>query len=212
MKTPYQLFFCLVLTSIFAPLAPAKPLSYVGGTMVMQENDETGNTLTVDYTFNPHFALALYAKRDIGGKEFYTIGPQLNTLIKRWNLPNGQGNIFSMTGAGTSRQGSNSQPAAWAALLADYETRRLFLSYEPRLMYAEAIETSFWQRAHVGFAPYLADYDQLNSWLLLRFDHHPAKEGHFVVTPMVRFFYKTIWLEAGYSSNNHLMLNWALQF
>ena len=212
MKTPYQLLFCLVLTSIVAVPAPAKPLSYVGGTMVMQENDETGNTLTVDYTFNPHFALGLYAKRDIGGKEFYTIGPQLNTLIKRWNLPEGQGNIFSMTGAGTARQGSNSQPAAWVALLADYETRRVFLSYEPRLMYAGDIETSFWQRAHVGFAPYLANYDQLNTWLLLRFDHHPAKNDHFVVTPMVRFFYKTIWLEAGYSSNNQLMLNWNKQF
>ena len=29
----------------------AKPLSYVGGTMVMQENDETGYTLSIDYTF-----------------------------------------------------------------------------------------------------------------------------------------------------------------
>ena len=122
----------------------------------MQENDETGNTLTADYTFHPRFALGLYAKRDIGERHFYTIGPQLNTLIKRWNLPEGQGNIFSMTGAGTARQGSNTQPAAWVALLADYETRRVFFSYEPRLMYSGNIETSFWQRAQLGFAPYLA--------------------------------------------------------
>ena len=230
MKTIYQLLLYLVsivrlrVTSIaraflisaffWSGTAPAqaKPLSYVGGTMVMQENDETGNTLSVDYTFDPHFALGLYAKRDIGGKEFYTIGPQLNTLIKRWNLPDGQGNIFSMTGAGTARQGSNIQPAAWAALLADYETRRVFLSYEPRLMYAGNIEKSFWQRAHAGFAPYLANYDDLNTWLLLRVDHHPAKNDHFVVTPLVRFFYKTVWLEVGYSSNNHVMVNWTVQF
>ena len=212
MKTPYQLFFCLVLTSLVALPGHAKPLSYVGGTMVMQENDETGNTLTADYTFNPHFALGLYAKRDIGGKEFYTIGPQLNTLFKRWNLPEGQGNIFGTTGAGVARQGSNSQPAAWVSLLADYETRRVFLSYEPRLTYSGDIETAFSQRAQVGFAPYLADYEHLNTWFVLRFDHRPAKEGQFVVTPMIRFFYKTIWLEAGYSSNNHLMLNWVKQF
>ncbi len=212
MKTPYQLLFCLVLTSIVAGSATAKPLSYVNGTMVMQENDETGNMLTVNYTFDPNFALGLYAKRDIGGKEYYTIGPQLNTLIKRWNLPGGQGNIFTMTGAGTARQGSDSEPAAWAGFLADYETRRVFFSYEPRLMYAGDIEKSFWQRAQMGFAPYLANYDHLNTWLVVRFDHHPAKDGHFVVTPMIRFFYKTIWLEAGYSSNNHLMLNWTKQF
>ena len=32
--------------------------------------------------------------------------------------------------------------------------------------------------------------------MLIRVDHHPAKHDHFVVTPVLRFFYKTIWLEA----------------
>ncbi len=214
MKTLYQLPLYLLLASItdLAPSAQGKPLSYVGGTMVMQENDETGHTLSVDYTFDPHFALGLYSKYEIGGNEFFMTGPQLNTLIKRWNLADGQGNIFTMTGAGTARQGSNTQPAAWASILADYETRRWFFSYEPRVMFAGDIEKSFWQRAYAGFAPYLADFDQLNTWLLLRADHHPAKNDHFVVTPVIRFFYKTIWLEAGYSSNNHVMVNWTVQF
>jgi hypothetical protein len=212
MKTIYRLFFCLVLTFVVALPGQGKPLSYVGGTMVMQENDETGYTLSVDYTFDPHFALGLYAKYEINQRELYMAGPELNTLIKRWNLPDGQGNIFSMTGAGIARQGSNSQPAAWAALLADYETRRWFFSYEPRLVYAGDIESSFWQRAYAGFAPYLANYDDLNTWLLIRMDHHPAKNDHFVVTPVLRFFYKTIWLEVGYSSNQHVMVNWTVQF
>jgi hypothetical protein len=194
-----------------AASSQAKPLSYVGGTMVMQENDETGYTLSIDYTFNPHFALSIYSKYEINGNDFWMAGPQLNTLIQRWNLPDGQGNIFSMTGAGMARQGSNNQPAAWASLLADYETRRWFFSYEPRLTYAGNIEKSFWQRAHAGFAPYLAN-DELNTWLLIRVDHHPAKNDHFVVTPVLRFFYKTMWLELGYSSNNHVMVNWTKQF
>ena len=206
----FYLFLIQILS--FASLAAAKPLSYVGGTMVMQENDETGHTVSIDYTFDPRFALALYSKYEIGGDEFFTVGPQLNTLLKRWNLADGQGNIFAMTGAGTARQGSQTEPAAWLTLLADYETRRVFFSYEPRLMFAGEIEKSFWQRAYAGFAPYLADYEQLNTWLLIRFDHHPAEPDHFVVTPVLRFFYKTIWLEAGYSSNNHVMVNWTMQF
>jgi hypothetical protein len=28
-----------------------------------------------------------------GGDELWMVGPQLNTLIKRWNLPDGQGNV-----------------------------------------------------------------------------------------------------------------------
>jgi hypothetical protein len=147
-----------------------KPLSYVGGTIVMQEDDETGDTLNVDYTFDSHFTLALYPKYEIGGDEFWMAGPQLNTLLKRWNLPEGQGHIFSMTGAGRARQGSRNEPAAWLTLLADYETRRLFFSCEPRFMYARDIEKFVWQRAYAGFAPYLADCEQLNTWLLLGVD------------------------------------------
>jgi hypothetical protein len=212
MKIPYLLRLSLILTSVIALSTDAKPLSYVGGTMVMQENDETGHTLAIDYTFDPHFALGVYAKYETGGDNFWMAGPQLNTLVKRWNLPDGQGNIFNMTGAGTARQGSRSQPAAWSTMMADYETRRVFVSYEARFMYARDIESSVWQRAYAGIAPYLATYDQLNTWALIRIDHHPAKNDHFVVTPVLRIFYKTIWLEAGYSSNNHVMVNWTVQF
>jgi len=205
----------LFTTFLLLPLAEtqAKPLSYVGGTMVMQENDETGHTLTIDYTFDPHFALGVYSKYEINERDnFWMVGPTLNTLIKRWNLPDGQGNIFNMTGAGMARQGSRNEPAGWTTMMADYETRRVFASYEVRFMSARDIESSVWQRAYLGVAPYLANYDQLNTWTLVRLDHHPAKHDHFVVTPVLRFFYKTFWLEVGYSSNQHVMVNWTVQF
>jgi DNA-binding transcriptional MerR regulator len=198
--------------ALAAATAQAKPLSYVGGTMVMQENDETGHMLSVDYTFDPHYAIGLYAKRESGGREFTTAGPQFNTLIKRWNLPDGQGNIFNMTGAGVSDYRGGARFSAWTGFLADYETRRVFLSWEPRLMYADGIEKSFWERARVGVAPYLGNYEDLNTWLMVQVDHHPMKDHAFAVTPLVRFFYKTELVEAGYSSDNRLMLNWQLQF
>jgi hypothetical protein len=210
MKAIYLLTFLLLLA--LAEMQ-AKPLSYVGGTMVMQENDETGHTATIDYTFDPHFALGVYAKYEINQRDdFWMIGPTLNTLIKRWNLPDGQGNIFNMTGGGMARQGHKSELVGWTTMMADYETRRIFASYEARFMYAHDIESSVWQRASLGFAPYLANYDELNTWALIKVDHHPAKHDHFVVTPYVRFFYKTLWLELGYSSNNQVMVNWTVQF
>lgn len=193
--------------------AEAKPISYVGGTMVMQENDETGHTLSLDYTINPKLAVGLYAKKEGNQKkDFETIGPQVNYLVKRWNMPDGQANIFSMTGTGVSRYHGDTQASAWTGILADYETRRIFTSYKIRGMYAGDIEKSVWQRARVGVAPYVAGYDDLNTWFMVQVDHHPAKDDTLVVTPLVRFFYKTTLLEAGYSSNNHVMLNWQLQF
>ena len=193
--------------------AEAKPISYVGGIMAMQENDETGHTLSLDYTIDPRLAVGLYAKKEINQKkEFETIGPQANILIKRWNFPGAQANIFNMTGVGVSRYHGDNEASAWTSILADYETRRVFTSYELRGMYAGDLEKSVWQRARVGFAPYLANYDDLNTWFMVQVDHHPAKDDTLVVTPLVRFFYKTTLVEAGYSSNDHVMFNWVLQF
>lgn len=204
---------CVTLSIIAFPFAvEAKPISYPGGIMAMQENDETGHTLSLDYTITKDYAVGLYAKQEEGGKEFKTIGPQFNYLVKRWNMPDGQANIFNMTGAGDSHYHGTDGFSAWSSILLDYESRRIFTSYEIRGMYADHIETSVWQRARVGFAPYLANYDDLNTWFMLQFDNHPAKDQTRVITPLVRFFYKTTLVEAGYSSNHQVMFNWQLQF
>src|SRR5262244_3605578 len=98
MKTTTLLSFTFLL---LLPLElDAKPLSFVGGTMVMQENDETGHTVSLDYTFTPTEAFGLYFKQEESGKDILMFTPEINTLLKRWNLPNGQGNIFNMSGAG----------------------------------------------------------------------------------------------------------------
>lgn len=207
---------CAIGASVFfsvSGLATAKPLSYVGGTMAMVENDETGNTFSLDYTFAPQFAVALTAKHEIGGTEnFTTAGPQLNTLIKRWNLDEGQGNIFWINGVGTALRPEGSSFAAWTDVLADYETRRFFVSYEARLMYASGIEKSFWQRARVGFAPYLANYEDINTWLMIQVDHHPDKRHASAITPLVRLFYKTLLVETGVSTRGTFMFNLVKQF
>lgn len=190
----------------------AKPISYVGGTMLMVENDETGHTVSLDYTFSPRGAAALYVKKEINGNEFTTVGPQINYLVKRWNLPHGQGNIFSMTGAGTAFSNGRARFTTWTTILADYETRRIFTSYEARLMYAQGMETSLWQRARIGFAPYLANYDDLHTWLMVQVDHHPEKNHDTAVTPLLRFFYKTLLVEGGISTRGTVMLNLVKQF
>src|SRR2546430_7275442 len=105
----------LVPTLATALVSEAKPLSYVGGTMVMQENDETGHTLALDYTFTPTQAFGLYVKQEENGKDILMLTPQINTLIKRWNLPDGQGNIFNMSGAGLARYRDKNQLCLWTA-------------------------------------------------------------------------------------------------
>src|ERR1041384_6728689 len=150
-----------LLSLTFATIASlqteAKPLSYVGGTMVMQENDETGHTLALDYTFTPTNAFGFYIKQEENGKDILMLTPEFNTLLKRWNLPNGQGNIFNMSGAGLALDGDEQQPALWTAFLADYESRRFFFSYETRFVWDGDIGKSVWQLARAGIGASLAN-------------------------------------------------------
>ncbi len=192
----------------------AKPISYVDGIMVMQENDQTGHMLSFDYTLTPNYAVGWYDKweeNERGGKNYSVHGPEFNTLIKRWNLEDGQANVFNSTGAGFADSDGKIRGAAWTSILADYETRRIYGSYEIRGMYAEDINSSVWQRARVGAAPYLAGYDDVATWLMVQVDNHPSKADATVVTPLVRLFYKGYLAEVGYSSNHRLMFNWEWQ-
>jgi hypothetical protein len=203
----------LFLLSLYvADAAAAKPISYPGGVMLMLENDETGHTASLDYTLSPKAAAALFVKKEINGPVFTMAGPQLNYLVKRWNLPRGQGNIFSMTGAGTAFIDGETKFAAWTTVLADYETRRIFTSYEARFMHVDSMKDSLWQRARVGVAPYLANYNELHTWIMIQVDHHPEKNHSTAVTPLLRFFYKTLLVEGGVSTRGNAMFNLVKQF
>lgn len=217
-KPAAKVFIASVIAAAlwYAPApAHAKPVSYVGGTMIMQENDESAHTLAVDYTINPRVAVGAFAKRERGevnGDNYTTAGPQVNLLIKRWNFDDAQGNIYTSHGAGVAKLDGHSQFAAWSSVLADFETRRVFTSYEARYLSAGDIDHAFSQKARVGVAPYVGNYDEVNPWLMLQVDNHPTKIDNFVVTPLVRVFYGTNLVEAGYSSNNTIMFNWVKQF
>ena len=199
----------------------AKPISYVGGTMLMQENDASQRTVGFDTTVTPNMAVGFHVQEHTRGPPYVMLGPQLNFLVQRWNMPDGQGNIFATTGAGTTIDRGDMRPAVWTGLLADYETRRIFLSYEARLMYAKDLEKSAWQRARIGIAPVLANYEEINTWLMVQVDRYDEKHlsSHHIstlpatdATPLIRLMYKTFLMEGGVSVHGKVMFNWIQQF
>lgn len=197
-------------------------MSYVGGLMLMQENDSGGHTAGMDYTITPRMAVALHVQRHIRGDNFSMVAPQMNFLVRRWNAPRSQGNIFANVSAGTSidRRG-DMRPVASVGLLADYETRELFVSYEVRAMYAAKVERFLWQRARAGFAFNPVDYNKVSPWLMVQVDyrderhlglHVGGREPKTEITPLVRVMYKAFLMEGGISHRGRVMFNWVKQF
>jgi hypothetical protein len=191
--------------------AGARPVSYPGGWMVMSMNDhmQYSNMLSYSPTARDAFGVRVdYMRED----EDWIHTATYNRLLKRWNAPHSQGNMFLMTGLGVAEHRGEVEPAATVGLAADWETRSLYFSYENRYIYGGDVERSFAHKARAGFAPYVGDYDDLHTWLMVQVDHHPSERDNFVVTPLVRLFTQEVLGELGVSHQGDVMVNITFQF
>jgi hypothetical protein len=116
------------------------------------------------------------------------------------------------TGIGAAQHGDDVDPAATLGFEADWETRRIYFSYENRYIYAGDVERSFSHKARAGIAPYIGGYDAMHTWLMLQIDHHPGERDNVVATPFLRLFTQEVMGELGISHKGDVMFNATLQF
>ncbi len=152
-------------------------------------------------------------------RELFLHTLQMNNLLKRWNNRNSQGNIYLKSGFGLAHRHQNDldaavEPAGFTGIAADWENRRFFVSYENRGIAAGDIDHFFLQRARIGIAPYIGDYGDLHSWLMIEIEHEPEdmRGNPVTVTPLLRFFKGTHLVEMGASNKGEVLFNWIIRF
>lgn len=177
----------------------------------MTMNDKDTNSSHVHYSPT--------AKYSIGWRHDYFRGSkanadtaQLNYLIKRWNAPASQANLYLKSGAGMAYDDGETEAAAFTGLAADWEDRRYFVSYENRFFYAGDIEKFAKHTTRVGWAPYEGDFGDLHTWLMLQTDYDAGQQDNFSVTPLVRFFKGPTLVEAGYNLDDGILFNFVQRF
>jgi hypothetical protein len=196
------------------PAAEARPVSYPGGWTAMQMNN--GDMSSVHLHYSPTFkdSIGLYSERN-WGEDWHFTGVQYNRLVKRWNTPSSQANLYFKAAAGQADpfgDGADVEAAGFVGVGADWETRRWFVSYEGRA-YDLGFDQDARQSARIGVAPYIGDYGDLHTWLMLQVENQPEAETPTTLTPLVRFFYDVQLLEIGYTpETEELMLNWIVRF
>lgn len=205
-------FVTFVFALCIPTIAQARPISYPGGWSFMTMNDPDMNSVQAYYTPDPRYSFG-WRHDWLRGPEAHMDALQLNVLLKRWNNPSSQGNLYFRPGAGIAWDGDGSTEAAvYGGIGADWEDRRYYASYENEFLAAGDIERTARHKARVGVAPYVGGAGDLHTWLMLQADYEPGGDDGFSVTPLVRMFKGTVLGEAGVNLDGgvffHLMLTY----
>lgn len=173
--------------------------------------DERSTELELNYTVTSKYALGVMSEYMRDGNWWKQSIHQYN-LLKRWNMPDSQGNLYLMSGVGVAHDDDHSTVAGEVGIQADWEDRRIYTSYSNSFVNAGAIDRGFEQKARVGIAPYIGEYGDLHTWLMLQVEHMPGESDEFTITPLVRLFKGSNLAEVGVSDRGSLFFHFMIYF
>jgi hypothetical protein len=205
------IFFACTVDMLYA-----RPVSYKGGWVLDAKADIDSYWALVNYT--PERWYSVGQRTEVFKDGWVFTGGQLNILAKRWNHQDWQANIFLKSGTGlatTTYKGRNKLDAAvFTGGSIDWENRRFYIMYENRFMYAGGIECFFEQKIRPGIAPYIGDYGDIHTWLMVdvKYKIYRDREPEFEVVPLVRFFKGPLMAEAGASVTGVVYFSWTMLF
>jgi hypothetical protein len=187
--------------------ASAKPIAFQDGWTVMGEyGTNTMREAQVFYAPQYWWSGGLTVTKLIADDKSFEReipGVQANYLVRRWNLPAAQGNVFAWAGVGAARGfdsgGSFSGVTTpFAGLQADFETRSFYSSAKSVVFHSSRF-TNAVHTVQLGIAPYEHDYEDLAVWFLLQARRYSGGvlPGKTEVIPMLRLFKGNFWIEAG---------------
>lgn len=204
-----------------ASLAHARPVSYPGGWTVMLRNDANINSAHVHITPDPKHSLGLRVIYD-RKRDFVYTGAQVNRLIKRWNKPDSQANIYGLISAGHVQSEGYENPrkddlGGFVALAADWETRRYFVSGSAEHWQRGRFGDETTYHGRLGIAPYVAGTGALHTWVMVEGHHRPERDGALSndklgATAILRFFKGPSLIEIGVDDQGEALLNYIHRF
>lgn len=188
----------LVLAGLASAAATALPMGSRGDTMLMLESSPDEREFAGNYAISgTHAPGALlgrwtehHAVRDYAAASW-------THRIHRWNLPHAQANLWAVGLLGQARGDGQRQALAGGALMADYETTRVYAGAGLHAMRAgDWRHDRAWLRT--GFSFYEAAYDAVQPWFIVELKRQRQQfDTKTVVTPMLRLIHKRVFVELG---------------
>ena len=205
---------CLFL-SIIGTKAQAHPVAFAESYSIMTWNSKDMSDWMLTYSFTSDFSFTtryLRLQTNEGERTFYI--PQANFLLKRWNELDSQANIYLSVGHGGEKINSSFKDTSALALEADWESRKYYVSAREDILisHKNSGKNIYQTKLRAGFAPYLAEFDEMNAWFILQLDKSNKMDDEFKITPFIRLFYHNVLTEFGVSSKGDAQFNFMVHF
>ena len=179
----------------------ARPISYSGGSTIMAFSDNMKNSLYYHYSPSYKYSVGIEDIKDKYFKDKYSY-LRFTYLLNRKNTQTSQRNLYFQSGVS-----SKGYDEFFYGMHGDWETRRLFVGFgiKETEKNMQDFSEQFYQ---VGGAPYLGNYDDLHTWIMLKTKEN-SLDNKWSTYPVLKFFKGNSLVEFGYNNKTewdiHLM-------
>ena len=188
--------FCLVPLEL-----DARPISYPGGSTIMAFSDNMKNSIYYHYSPSYKYSIGIENINDKVFSDNYSHAI-FTCLLNRKNTESSQRNLYFQSGI--SSKGLDNY---FYGLHGDWETRRWFASFGLKQV-ENKIEDYKEQYYKLGIAPYLGDYGDFHTWILVKTKEN-SLDNKWSTYPVLQFFKGNVLMEVGYNNETewdvHLM-------
>lgn len=194
----------------------AAPMGFKDSAMAMGDFSPNWRESWVNYALTARDAIGaggLYMRSDDDSKTRTLAEVNYTRLVKRWNLPHAQANVWFFAGAGSIRGNdfSGSRLAVAPGIQVDCETTRIYLAGTARLYRANGLNHDF-ASVRAGFSFYEVNYDEIQPWFIVEARRMRNLSDKTEVTPMLRLIHKRYFVELGVNNSKQARANFMYIF
>ena len=196
-------FIGLFVVLISASLVEARPISWTGGSTMMYKSNAMMSSYY--YHYSPSFKYSVGAEY-INDKFFNDqyISVRSTYLLNRNNTKASQRNLYL-----TASISTKSTDEFYYGFHGDWETRRYFTSFS--ILDKKTNEKNYTENEfQVGIAPYLGEYNQLHTWIMLK-SKEDTRDNKWKTYPFIKLFKGDFLLEVG-NKESHWDLHFMKRF
>jgi hypothetical protein len=202
--------------------ATAAPMGFSESFMAMGDFNNNWREAFINYAITPRDAFgvsATYMRADDKSKSRTLEEVTYTRLIKRWNAPHAQANLWFQGGIG-ALQGEDAllgenrdfdKVMITPGVQFDYETTRVYFQAAHRLYRASGINHDY-TSVRAGFSFYETDYESTQPWLILEARNMNGLSEKVEVTPMLRLINKSFFVEVGVNNSREPRFNFMYIF